>query len=126
MATGATETKKTIDESELASFTGSEQWFRHWLGKVLFTDGAKYVADQAGAYWLIDEIVLAQNRPKIKAEEFQVWVLRVDLEKRKAVLTCDDGNGNVVFTKHINFTDFPMAEIRFYYTDNTILLPSEY
>jgi uncharacterized protein DUF6876 len=28
---------------------------------VLFTDGAKYVADQAGAYWLINEIALAQR-----------------------------------------------------------------
>jgi hypothetical protein len=42
------------------------------------------------------------------------------------VLTCDDGNGNVVFTKEIEFTDFPLSEIRFYYADSTILLPSEY
>jgi hypothetical protein len=121
-----TATKKTLDESELANFTGSENWYRHWLGKVLFTDGAKHVADQAGAYWLIDEIAINQTRPKVRAEEFQVWTLNVDLEKRKAVFTCDDGNGNVVFSKRIDYTDFPLAEIRFYCTDNTILLPSEY
>jgi hypothetical protein len=121
-----TATKKLLDESELANFTGSENWYRHWLGKVLFTDGAKFVADHAGAYWLIDEIVLNQTRPKVRAEEFQCWTLRVDLEKRKGVLTCDDGNGNVVFTKRIEFTDFPLAEIKFYYADRTILLPTEY
>ena len=121
-----TETKKPLDESELANFTGSENWYRHWLGKVLFTDGAKHVADQAGAYWLIDEIAINQTRPKVRAEEFQVWTLKVDLEKHKAALTCDDGNGNVVFTKKIEFTDFPLREVKFYCTDGTILLPSEY
>lgn len=121
-----TETKKTLDESELANLTGSEQWYRHWLGKSLYTDGAKHVADQAGAYWLLDEIAISQTRPKVKAEEFQVWTLKVDVEKHKAMLTCDDGNGNVVFTKRIDYTDFPLAEIKFYCTDNTILLPSEY
>jgi hypothetical protein len=121
-----TETKKTLDESDLANFTGSENWYQHWLGKVLFTDGVKFVADGAGAYWLIDEIAINQTRPKVRAEEFQVWVLKVDLEKRKGVLSCDDGNGNVVFTKRIEYTDFPLPEIRFYCTDGVILLPSEY
>jgi adenine specific DNA methylase Mod len=123
--TTETETKK-LTEADLANFTGSENWYRHWLGKSLYTDGAKYVADQAGAYWLIDEIVTNQTRPKIKAEEFQVWTLKVDLEKHKGVLTCDDGNGNVVFTKRIDYTDFPLPEIKFYCTNDTILLPSEY
>jgi phage anti-repressor protein len=121
-----TETKKALNAAELANFTGSENWYQHWLGKTLFTDGAKFVAEQAGAFWLVDEIAINQTRPKVMAEEFQVWTLNVDLEKRKAVLTCDDGNGNVVFKKRIEFTDFPLAEIRFYCTDNTILLPSEY
>jgi hypothetical protein len=43
------ETKLT--HAELAQFTGSEQWYRHGLVRnILFTDGAKYVADRAGAY----------------------------------------------------------------------------
>jgi hypothetical protein len=121
-----TQTKKTLTEADLANFTGSETWHQHWLRKTRFTDGVKYLADQAGAYWLIDEVAINQTRPKIKAEGFQVWVLKVDLEKRKGVLTCDDGNGNVVFAKRIEFTDFPLPEVTLYYTDSTILLPSEY
>jgi hypothetical protein len=93
---------------------------------VLFTDGVKFVADSAGAYWLVDEIAISQTRPKVGAEDFQVWVLKVDLEKRKGVQSCDDGNGNMVFTKRIEYTDFPLPEIRFYCTDGVILLPSEY
>ena len=120
-------TNKSLTTSDLAQFTGSEQWYRHGLvRKIRFTDGAKYVADTAGAYWLIDDIALGQTEPAIAGEEFQHWKLAVDLEKHSAILTCDDGNDNIVFTKPIEFTDFPLAEIRFYCTDNTILLPSEY
>lgn len=123
--TTETETKK-LTEADLANFTGSGKWYRHWLGKSLYTDGAKYVADQAGAYWLLDDIAVSQTRPKVRAEEFQVWTLTVELEKHKATLKCDDGNGNVVFSKRIEFTDFPLPEIKFYYADGTILLPNEY
>jgi hypothetical protein len=54
-----------------------------------------------------------------------MWKLRVHPD-RTAMLTCDDGNGNVVFRKALDYTDFPLAEITLYYTDRTILLPSEY
>ena len=41
---------KTLSRADLAQFTGSEQWYRHGINrKVLFTDGAKVVADRAGA-----------------------------------------------------------------------------
>ena len=115
--------KNIITQSDLDQFTGTECWHRHWLGRVLFTDGAKYLFDNAGAYWLLDEIVLEQSNRRVKAEEFQVWKLKV--EKRSAALTCDDGDGNIVFTKRIDFTDFPLAEIRLYFEGGVVLLPSE-
>jgi hypothetical protein len=117
-------TKKKLEQSDLDQFSGSDNWYKHWLGK-LYTDGVKFMADQAGAYWLIDEVVTNQRRPKIRGEEFQVWKLKVDLEKKKAVLTCDDGNDNVVFRKRIDYTDFPLAEIKLYFENGTICLPSE-
>ena len=45
-----------------------------------------------------------------------------------ATLTCDDGNDNdnVIYTKRIEYTDFPQEGITLYFTNNTILLPSEY
>ena len=108
-------------------FTGSENWYRHGLNrKVLYTDGAQHVAERGGAHWLLDEIALIQPYDKaVAAEEFQVWKLTVRLD-RTAVLTCDDGNGKIVFSKEIEYTDFPLDEITFYFTNNTILLPSEY
>jgi hypothetical protein len=120
-------TTKTLTRSELAQFTGSENWYRHGLVRdVLYTDGAQHVAEAAGAYWLIDEIALAQRYQKrVAAEEFQHWKLTVKAD-HSATLACDDGNGNVVFSKRIPFTDFPLEEISLYFCNKTLMLPSEY
>jgi hypothetical protein len=41
-------------------------------------------------------------------------------------LTCDDGDRNTVHRQKLEFTDLPPEGIRLYFTNNTILLPSEY
>jgi hypothetical protein len=119
---------KKLSEADLRQFTGSEHWYRHGLARsILYTDGAKYVADQGGAYWLLDEIALAQRGEKaVAAEEFQVWKLTVNATDRTAVLTCEDGNDHAVFKKAIPFTDFPADEITLWFANNTIYLPSEH
>jgi hypothetical protein len=115
-----------IKLADLHQFTGTEEWYRHPLNQnVLFTEGAKYVADQAGAYWLLDEIALAQlAEASVKGEEFQVWTL--DVEANRATLSCGNGNGTQVYAKEIAFTDFPAPGITLWCTDKVILLPSEY
>ena len=120
-------TTKTLSKNDLAQFTGSENWYRHGINRnVLYTDGAQHVAEHGGAYWLLDEIAIIQPYNKaVAAEEFQVWKLAVRPD-RTATLTCDDGNGNIVFTKEIEHTDFPLDEIKLYFTNNVIHLPSEY
>ena len=119
-------TTKTLTNADLAQFSGSEHWYRHGLVRnVLYTDGVKHVADAGEAYWLIDEIAFAQRfETAVAAQPFQVWTLTV--KDTVGVLTCEDGNGHRVSLKHIAYTDFPLPEISFYFTDNTILLPGEY
>jgi hypothetical protein len=116
-----------LTPADLAQFTGTEHWYRHAINrKVLFTDGAKYMADKAGAYWLLDEIALIQPYDrKVAAEAFQVWKLKVNSD-HSAELICEDGNDNAVYAKQIPFTDFPGDGITLWFTGNTILLPSEY
>jgi hypothetical protein len=120
-------TTAKLTEADLRHFTGSEHWYRHALNrKVLFTDGAKYVADEGGAYWLLDTIALLQLSDKrVAGEEFQVWKLAVRAD-RTATLTCEDGNYNVVYTQELEFTDFPVAEVTLWFTNNVIYLPSEH
>ena len=108
-------------------FTGTENWYRHALNRaVLFTDGAKHVADAGGAYWLLDEIALAQRYEQaVAAQPFQCWKLTVNPD-HTGDLVCEDGNGNAVYRKALDYTDFPAAGVTLWVTDNTILLPSEY
>ena len=45
--------KPKLDPNMLAQFTGSERFYRHAMFRnVIYTEGAKYVADRVGAYWL--------------------------------------------------------------------------
>jgi hypothetical protein len=119
------ETKLT--EADLAGFTGTGTWWRHPLFRgFTYTDGVQYVAEKAGAYWLIDAILSHQIDPRAKAEEFQFWTLQ-RLPKGGATLTMTDGNTeDPIICQRIEYTDFPMDKIRLYLTDNVLLLPSEY
>jgi hypothetical protein len=118
---------KKLDPAILAQFTGSEHWYRHGLVRdILFTDGAKYVADAGGAYWLLDEIAITQRFEKVvAAEEFQVWKLTVNRD-HTAKLACEDGNGRTVLEKEIPYTDFPADSIELWFENSTIYLPSEH
>src|ERR1700722_12248458 len=109
-------TTKTLQESDLNQFTGTEHWYRHALNRrVTYTDGVKYLAETGGAYWLIDEIAFSQIHPKVKAEPFQSWTLQREVGPAplheltsKATLSATDGNKNVIFRKKIEYTDFPL------------------
>jgi hypothetical protein len=119
--------EKQLTTADLNQFTGSENWYRHSINrKVLYTDGAQYVAEHGGAYWLLDAIAIAQAHVReVAAEEFQVWTLRV-ANDRTAILKCEDGNGKAVYLQALDLTDFPLPEVTLYYCNNTIHLPSEY
>jgi hypothetical protein len=117
----------SLNEADLRQFTGTVQWRRHSLARdITFTDGVKYVADEGGAYWLLDRIALANMfNHVVQKEEFQVWKLKVALDN-SAVLACEDGNGNKVHSEKIDFTDFPLPEVKLWFSNKTILLPSEW
>jgi hypothetical protein len=111
---------------DLRHFTGSENCYRHGINRnVTFTGGAKYVADTAGAFWLLDENAIIQpHDQRVATEEFQLWRLTVNVD-RTALLACEDGNGCVIYTKHIEYIDFSLDKIEFYFENSVIYLPSE-
>jgi hypothetical protein len=121
-------------EAALRQFTGSEAWTK-WsplFPRDLLTDGATYVAEECGAYWLMDAIASWQHHEKVRGEEFQVWELFPPVGEINAwLLVCEDGNDNRVVEQSIEYSDFPLDSIKLYAVRNelggvTLLLPSEY
>lgn len=108
----------------LAHCTGTEHWYRHPLNRsCLYTDGAKTFATMAGAYWFLDimatEVVTRQH-------EHEFIAVTLAVADSKATITADDGNGNVFWTRAIEFTDCPQGDWKFYVMNKTVLVPSEY
>jgi hypothetical protein len=117
---------KTLRAEDLAQFTGTTYWVRHWLNPAItYTDGARHVAQAGEAYWLLDAIVSHQLNAIVAAEEFQVWTL-MRVENNAAILTCEDGDGNHIIRQDIGFTDFPLPMIQLWFQNKVIFLPSEY
>ena len=120
-------TKQTILNA-LPNFYGTEAYYRYspQFRNFLLTDGTKFVADAADAYWLVD--LFASHLPAYKDEGFAVLYLKV--KDGKAVAQIEDGNGKVLKKQKIEYTDFPLDQIVLYccpQDDNfVILLPSEY
>jgi hypothetical protein len=83
------------------------------------------MADTGGAHWLIDAVYSYQCQKEVKAEEFQLWELKVT--NKTAILTMRrDTNEPEIVQQEIPYTDFPLDYIKLYHINGTLLLPSEY
>ena len=112
---------KQITEMDLAQFTGTTQYFRHWSKRIVYTDGIKFLAENAGAYWLVD--LIASYQP-VKTER-QYWTLKREEQGYSAI--CKDGNDNLLVKQTFEYTDFPEYLLPFdlYLQNNVLYLPSE-
>lgn len=119
-----------ITHEDLAHFWGTENYYGFsplLFPKLYLTDGTKYLAENAGAYWLMD--LIGSYLPRIKKAGFGSVKLVVRAEEAR--VTIDDGNGNVIAKQRIGYTDFPLGDITLYVTQEEndswiIMLTSEY
>jgi hypothetical protein len=114
-------------DTALRQFIGTTQHYAHWTSRITFTIGVHFLAEKAGAYWLIDLIASHQDR-RLSKEEFQIWTLTVNRDKRPiAVSTCQADTGEPVLRRQlIEYTDFPMPTIKLWLIKGVLMLPSEY
>ena len=56
-------------EADLAQFSGTDNWWKHRTGRLTYTDGVKFLAEKAGAFWLID-LVASYQTARLRQEEF--------------------------------------------------------
>jgi hypothetical protein len=116
-----TENKKNVSreeiEKQLGKFRCTTCYHRFSLlfRNFVLTDGAKYIADRCGAYWLFDLIASHQSNPKVKdsrriGDSIQFWTLKV--EDQQGVIICEWDKDQVVLEQKIDYTDFPLPQVR--------------
>jgi hypothetical protein len=116
---------------DLRQFTGTEHYYRHPLARrVVYTDGVRYFAEAAGAYWLID--ILATELPKLAAKHRILFVHCVVKDGNARLYANEDSGKPNLWERAIDFTDCPEGDWSFYMADGgdadnvVILLSSEY
>jgi len=118
----------------LSEFTGTENYYTNPLYPFKYTDGIKYLAENGGAYWLLDAIASWQLEKIIRRDQYladlQFWKLKVNHDN-SAVLTCERDTDDIACEQKIPYTDFPIKEIRLYLINmgsggGVLMLPSEY
>jgi hypothetical protein len=126
----------------MAHMTGTTTWTRYspMFRQLLLTDGAKFLAEKAEAYWLMDAIgshIFTNRKLSPQAEPIQFWAFKQDAGKRGHRLWVTDGGKDdnepkVIAEQWIEYTDFPLDEIKFYAAWDgglnafVLMLPSEY
>ncbi len=110
---------QTPDEikSILNGFYCTQQY--HYTGfsravQVFYTDGIRQMLLLCEAYWLLELICLYQ--PLCRRDEslcyMQFWTLRVNTIEGTAVLICERDTGDLAIQHGIEYTDFPLDEIK--------------
>ena len=97
--------------SALSQFTGTEKYYRLYP-KVVLTDGTKYLADEAGCYWLMD--LYASHLALIDANVESFTCLKLIKSDNGADIVIEDGNTHALAQQHIEYTDFPLDTFVFY------------
>lgn len=111
------------DIDELSHFYGGEGFTKYLLGYI--TEGAKTSAELFNSFWFLDLCFSYQSDPKFNVESFQGWKL-TRVKDCEFCATCDDGNGNILGTQEIEYSDFPHDEFTLWLCDGVLMLPSEY
>lgn len=112
--------------NKLAMFTGSEVVYKHSIvSDIIYTDGIKFLCEEAGAYWFLDMVALYQLYTPVNRSNLQVWNIKVH-EDSTATITVSDGNYNQLYKQSLKYTDFPIKDFTIWFKDNTIFLLSEY
>tara|TARA_R110002074_G_scaffold207623_1_gene376121 strand:- start:598 stop:978 length:381 start_codon:yes stop_codon:yes gene_type:complete len=115
----------------LQHFHGTEMFYLIPLLKTRFTDGLKYLANIADCFWLITDTSVIAKSLMNRSEFITIDFKKLSQEEREikgfdAEIIYSDGNDNVLEKQGYRATDFPLNELRLFFVNNTLMLPSEY
>ena len=110
-------------QTDLTEFTGTLEYHKLTFSPMLATDGVKYFADKAKAYWLISDIAAVHY---IKRRKYDFITIKVVCDGNTARAFYSDGDGNNFYKQEYTITDLPQGEYKFFLTDDVLMLSSEY
>ncbi|MCA9071158.1 MAG: hypothetical protein KDA84_19655 [Planctomycetaceae bacterium] len=128
-----------LTKADLQQFTGSETFYRHVFNRaVVYTEGVKFLAEQAKAHWLIDSIALLIGSHRFNAAAakderiglIHFWKLAVGNNQTAKLEARADSPDEPFISENIFWTDFPLDEADIWAAHDgdhwTLMLPSEY
>lgn len=115
----------------LQHFHGTEMFYQIPLLRTRYTDGLKYLAEIANCFWLITDTSVIAKSLMDRSEFITIDFKRLSNERQEATgyeaeIIYTDGNDTVLERHGYRVTDFPLDELRLYFVNDTLLLPSEY
>lgn len=112
----------------LSQFTGTNG-YAIFCSKTRLTDGTLFLAENAQCFWLMD-VFASHLLTSIDGDKEPFTCLKLTKTGEAANIVIDDGNGIVLASQEIMYTDFPLDEIKLYGCwENDVwvlMLPSEY
>ena len=128
-----------LNPEDLSQFTGSTKFYRHAFNRaVIYSEGVEYLAENAGAHWLVDAIAshigsgpfrrAAAQDERISLMHF--WKLAVSPDHSAHLTAIADSDEAPFLQQKIAYTDFPLEQIEIWAGNNgegfTLMLPGEY
>ena len=98
-------------EQELAQFTGTEHYYKLYP-KLYLTDGTKYLAEQAECFWLFD--LFWSHLASVNEEIEPFTVLIIAVLNSSATIGIEDGNGKMLASQYVEYTDFLLPVLHMY------------
>jgi hypothetical protein len=90
------------------------------------TQGIVHYCEQHQCFWFMDVINSYQTASFRARNGFQVWKIVLNKTGNGCKAICEDGNDNVILTQRIPYTSHKETDTVFWYSNETIYLPSEH
>ena len=101
------------------------------LCRTRYTEGIRYLVQAAEAFWLLTDVSVMGKSLSNKSYFITVDFRKLSTAEKEeigfgATISYSDGNDNIFEVQKYHITDFPLDEIRLFFIDGTLMLPSEY
>jgi hypothetical protein len=89
------------------------------------------LSEVAECFWLITDTSVIAKSLMTRSEFVTIDFKRLSKEKQdlkgyEAEIIYSDGNDTILEKHRYSVTDFPLDELRLFFVNNTLMLPSEY